>query len=67
MGKRSLPDAVKSLFTEDNPFRRKSSPEPSPAAEETRPEEASPKKPKSEKEPDKQNLNRSSSPKGKKE
>ncbi|KAF3337550.1 RNA-binding protein 34 [Carex littledalei] len=62
MGKRFSPDGVMSLFTDDNPFRRKPSPEPSPAAEEIRIEEAPPKKLKSEK----QNRNQSSSPKVKK-
>jgi nucleolar protein 12 len=63
MGNKSSPEAVKSLFTEDNPFRRKPSPKRSPAAEESRPEEAPLKKTKSEKEPEEQKLNRSSSPK----
>ncbi|XP_078170200.1 RNA-binding (RRM/RBD/RNP motifs) family protein [Carex rostrata] len=63
MGKRSSPDGVMSLFTDDNPFRRKPSPEPSPAVKEIRTEEAPPKKLKSEKESEKQNRNQSSSPK----
>lgn len=67
MGKRSSPDAVKSLFTDDNPFRRKPSPEePSPAVEDPQPEEAPPKKLKSIEEPEKQIVNRSSSPKARK-
>ncbi|KAJ4809836.1 Nucleolar protein 12 [Rhynchospora pubera] len=66
MGKRSSSsssDAVKSLFSDDNPFRRKPSPEPSPAAEE--PEPLPLKKLKSEKGPEKQIQihNGSSSPK----
>lgn len=63
MGKRSSPDAVKSLFTDDNPFRRKPLPEPSPAAEETKPEEAPLKRLKPENESEKQDRNQSSSPK----
>ncbi|KAJ3708888.1 hypothetical protein LUZ61_012593 [Rhynchospora tenuis] len=61
MGKRSSSDAVKSLFSDDNPFRRKPSPEPSPAAQEPNPSPL--KKLKPEKGPEKEKQNESSSPK----